>query len=217
MADKWQKLAWMMERLASIKAEINIHADWALVDVSEPPERQAYVKAHNFNMEEIEARAGGLQVCLCYFVEVSNDDGLPRFYLSPDGEPSAVIEVLDDDGATVLDLVAWPLNAPGAFATAVGNADLLGAPNMRGRYPSPLAVHRTPLDWLKADCQGCVVINPEFAGYWFRKWCNREILVEDRPAFQEILQRPRETRTPLPEFPMSRVIAPAQSMGRKAA
>lgn len=215
--DKFKKLASMMERLASVKAEINAHTDWALADVKEPPERQKYARRHNLDLELIETRAGGLQVCLCHFVEASNEDGLPRFYPCPDGEPSALIEVLDDDAVTVLDYLAWTLNDPEVFATAVGNADLLGGPNMRDRLGEPLEIHRTPLAWLKAGGRGCVVLNPEFAGYWFRKWCNREILVEDCPAFQEILQRSRKTRTPLPEFPMSRVITPGQSMGRKAA
>ena len=141
MAD-YKKLGRMIERLDAMKTELSIHSDWSLVDVTEPPERLAFMKRHNPNLQEIEARAGGLQVTLCHFVDASNEDGLPRFYLSPDGEPGVVVEALDEDGSTVLDYVAWRLYEPEDFATAVGNVDLLGAPAIR-QFSGPLHVYRT--------------------------------------------------------------------------
>jgi hypothetical protein len=210
-------------KLHAMQRELYARADWIANGVSEPPERIAYVTQHNLKLDEIGAHAGLFGVCLCIFPGVSNTSGLPSFYFCPDGVPSAVVEVLDDDGRTILDLLAWPLSEPAAFATAIGNADLVGATTMRNtvnhRFKQPLLVHRTPSGWVMAGCRGCVIVNPEYAGYWLRK-CNRQILAEDLEhgrELKQILQRKRVTRTPLPEFDMRNLLVSASPMIRLAA
>ena len=157
---------------------MNVRADWLLNGVTEPPERIEYRRHQGLKLGEIEAHAGLFAVCPCMFWQ-SNLTGLPTFHLSDDGEPSAVIEALGADGKTILDLVAWPLRVPLEFATAVGNMELLGAFNILGKINSPLMMHWTPLSWIKADCKGCVVLNPERAGHWIQKYCKTKVLAED--------------------------------------
>ena len=205
-------------KLHTMQKELYARADWVANGVSEPPERIAYVKKHTLTLDEIEAHAGLFGVCLCVFPGLSNSTGLPSFYFCPDGVPSALVEVLDEDGVTVLDLLAWPLAEPADFATAVGNADIVGAANMRSttRHPfhQPLLVHRTPLDWLKNTCRGCVIVNAEHAGHWLRK-CNRQILAEDLEhgrELKEILQKKFTTQSPLPEFDMRNLLIPTATM-----
>jgi hypothetical protein len=69
------------------------------------------------------------------------------------------VEALAADGHGVMDLVAWRLEAPDTFATAIREADMLGAWNMVRRGGRPLHVHRTPQRWLRGGCQGVVVLN----------------------------------------------------------
>jgi len=198
---------YLPPKLMLMRQELYIRADWMLAGVSEPPERIAYVKEHKLNLQEINAHAGLFAVCLC---QVAGQ----HFDFFPDGVPTAVIEVLAEDGETVIDLVAFPLNAPERFVTAVGEADMLGIANMRSteqcKFNKPLLVHRTPLNWLKANCRGCVVLNPQWGGYWLRR-NNREILAEDLAHGRELwamLRQKYTTRTPLPQFDMKRVLVP---------
>lgn len=153
------------------------------------PEASAYVKEHKLDLDEINAHTGLFAVCLCQHTGISNVTGLPTFDFFPDGVPAAVIEVLAEDAVTVIDLAAWPLHAPEFFATAVGEADMLGISNMRStrgcKFSGPLKVFRTPHNWLKAGCQGCVVLNPRYGGYWLRR-TNREILAEDLAHGREL-------------------------------
>ena len=44
-----------------------------------------------------------------------------------EAEPAAVIVALGDDADTPIDLVAWPLDAPGRFASLFGDVLMLGA------------------------------------------------------------------------------------------
>jgi hypothetical protein len=73
------------------------------------------------------------------------------------------VEVLDADGATVIDLCAWPLGRPHEFATAIGRGDVLGANQIVNPATyfggHPLAVHKTPEAWLRAGSAGCAPLN----------------------------------------------------------
>ena len=67
-----------------------------------------YMREHEIDACYVEAHAGVLGVCgLRFFAgqRFEFDDG-------PEAVPSAVVEALDRDGETVIDLVAWPLAAP---------------------------------------------------------------------------------------------------------
>ena len=50
----------------------------------------------------------------------------------------------------------------------------------------PLVIHRTPLDWLKAGCQGCVALKPA-ARHWLLK-AGGPFIVEDVEHGRELRQ-----------------------------
>lgn len=70
--------------------------------------------------------------------------------------------LLDADG----DTVAFRLQAPRAFWRAHGSALLLGrdALERAAFLGTPLWVYETPLDWLRADCDGVVIL--DWVHYW---------------------------------------------------
>ena len=130
-----------------------------------------YVRKHNLNMRNINAHSGLLAVCLCKRVGA-------HFDFDDEGVPCAIIEVYAEhlpgnEQPTIVDLVCWPLSDPSTFITAIGEADMLGISNMRNPATyfggRPITVHKTPLDWIKDDCNGCVVLNKKWGGYWLSK------------------------------------------------
>ncbi len=136
------------------------------------PESIAYVKRHGLNLGTVIAKAGFLTVALAKFY--GDNSGDASFSFDVDGVPSAVIEANIFDyrrEIVTADYVAWPLHRPEDFATAMGvndGADVLGPENMVQRHGAPLYVHTTPLEWLKADCEGCVVLKPG-GRHWLHK------------------------------------------------
>jgi hypothetical protein len=123
-----------------------------------------YIHAEHLDLDPIAAQAGVLAVCRVAFLPGR------RFDFAEEGVPSAVIEALDEDGETVLDLVAWPLHEPHTVATALGRAGGLGLCQVQNPASyfgnKPLPVWRTPLAWLKAGCCGAVVLDPRSAPGW---------------------------------------------------
>lgn len=79
-----------------------------------------------------------------------------------------VIEAMDGSGEQAIDLVAWPAENPRDVRTLCGLAPILGlwaALNPATYiFDHPLEIHRTPLDWLRADCTGAAIIIPKIAG-----------------------------------------------------
>lgn len=186
-------------RILLMRRELYAQAEWT-------PESSDCVKAHGLDLDCINAHTGLFAVCLCQIAG-------PNFDFFPDGVPAAVIEVLAEDGATVVDLVAWPLDAPDRFATACGEADILGIANMRNPATyaggKPLAIHRTPLAWLKAGCSGCVVLNAAWGGVWLSRATG--------PLLAEDLAHGRELRRVMPKgFDTRRLLVPLDSMRRAA-
>lgn len=120
-----------------------------------------YILAHGLDWRLVAAHAGMLAVIEIEFLPHR------RFDFTDQGERAAVIEALDTDGETVLDLVVWPLSDPTRVASLFGRAPLVGmyaALNPATYiFDKPLQVHRTPLDWLKAGCDGCAVVEPRIA------------------------------------------------------
>jgi hypothetical protein len=115
-----------------------------------------YIKREALNLEVITAYAGILAVIRCAL------NG-PRFMFDDGGTRCAVVEVLGEDAATSGDLVAWPIDEPERFATALGEGAMLGEAQVYNpaswAFDQTLPVHRTPLRWLKADCVGIVILD----------------------------------------------------------
>ena len=79
-----------------------------------------------------------------------------------------VIEAKGEDGEEVIDLVAWPVADPRDIRTLCGAAPLLGWWNAVSPatylFSRSLTIHKTPLEWLQADCEGAAIIVPNLAG-----------------------------------------------------
>ena len=147
-------------RIMQMRHELYCRGEWT-------PEAGRYVRRLGIDLRYVEAHAGIFAVCLCKFF--GGNTGEAIFEFSPEGVPAAVIEAFKADGASVVDLIAWPLDDPEQIATAGREADMLGIWSMLQRGGRPLRVHRTPEGWLQAKCDGCCVINPDWGGYWLDK------------------------------------------------
>jgi hypothetical protein len=118
---------------------------------------------------------------------------------------SAIIEVFDFDRETTVDLVAWPIDRPDKFATAIQHADGLGV--WRAQNPatyhggSRLRVFRSPDEWLRNGCDGAVILHSLRAPRWLGE-CPGEILAEDIDHGREI------ARMLHPFFSPRRILAP---------
>lgn len=143
--------------LEELRAEFCDLAGWS-------PAWADYVHGHALDLAMVEAHAGAIGVCRVRFLPGR------RFDFAPDGRLAAVIEAFGADDDRVLDLVAWPVERPDKFATALGRAVGLG--HARVESPAtyhggrPLRVFRTPLGWLQAGCQGAVILDPDAAPGW---------------------------------------------------
>lgn len=78
-----------------------------------------------------------------------------------------VCEAIDADGESVIDLVAWPVDRPAHVLTMFGRCGLLGlweATSAAGTvFNQPFPIHRTPLNWLKAECRGATIADKRIA------------------------------------------------------
>ena len=153
------------------------------------PELKTYLARHRLSLAAVMAHAGFLSIALVKFL--GSNSGEETFLFDADGEPAAVIEALLFDHCReqfTADLVAWPVNDPAAFVTAMGpndGADSLGPQWMVKRRGAPLVVHRTPLRWLQSGCEGCVPLKPGA-----RHWLDRA----GGPLIAEDLEHGRELR-----------------------
>jgi hypothetical protein len=74
----------------------------------------------------------------------------------------AMTFVCRDEIGDPIDMAAW--SPPRPVALWLGRAAMLGAENLFGpRMTEGLAVHASPLEWLRAACRGVVVVDPERA------------------------------------------------------
>lgn len=122
-----------------------------------------YAQGHALDIERITYFAGATSV-----LEIV-DCGNGRFDFAGNGEPieAFVIDVIDADGETHIDIAAWPVDNPGHVLTMFGRAPLMGmwaALNPASYYMGkPLIMHRTPLEWLMSGCSGAAVLVPDLA------------------------------------------------------
>jgi hypothetical protein len=97
----------------------------------------------------------------------------------------------------IVDIVAWHPRHPGRWVTRRGAGEWLGAIQPQYLDPDPVAVARSPLTWLRADCRGLVILSRELpAAYHLLAGCVRGIIAEDpRHAMdlRAILARPWPT------------------------
>lgn len=177
------------------------------------PELRDLIKLHKLNIGTCIACAGWLNVALVKFLHA--EDGDNSFHFDPDGVPAVIMEAIlfnSDREPFAADLVAWPLHEPHNFATAMGlndGADVLGAQNAVARQGQPLKIHRTPLDWLRAGGEGCVLLKPG-ARHWLRK--------AGGPFLCEDVAHGIEVRDFLDNDPRYRILIPSDTLkSRRAA
>ncbi len=151
-----------------------LHMQQRLYEMAYPtPEFYAYTRDFDLDHALIQAHAGIFAVVLAFFE--TEDRGHLVFHFDPAGVPTAVIEAVlfnQSRKPYEADLVAWPLHEPECFATALQHdegADVLGAFHMPQRGGVPLWVHRTPLQWLQAGCEGCVPLKARIGACWLDK------------------------------------------------
>lgn len=178
------------------------HADWT-------PSIAAHFKAHGIDDKLVLAHAGTAALLPCVF------DGNGYFDLDPEGETCLVFEVLDEDAATTVDLCASSIADPRRFGSAVGGIPVLGMTNVTNpaswAFGKVLPVFRRPLSWLRAGCQGVVILHHSGAADCLaRKLGN--LLAEDEA-------HARDLRSMLctPPVDPSSILYPRSAMRRTAA
>lgn len=117
----------------------------------------AYANAQRIDLELAMAHAGALSLHSCTF------DGGGYFDFDPNGELCLVLEVLDEDAATTIDLCALSVSDPTRFGTINGSAPVLGMTNVTNpaswAFGNLLPIHRNPLEWLRSGCCGVVILD----------------------------------------------------------
>ena len=143
----------------------------------------AYCRENTIDWVATEPMCGGV------FLAPVRFDG-PWFDIVEDGEEAVVVEALAEDSTTVMDLVAWPINDPTRFATAIGAASVLGenvAANPSTYFAgAPLRLFRTPLAWLQSGCDGAVILDPTRGARWLLDLPSSRIAAEDDGHAAEI-------------------------------
>lgn len=187
--------------MSSILEDFYRFADWS-------PAAAAYTSSHGLDMEVVNAHAGLLAVLPCSF------DGRGFFNIDlAAGEQAIVIECLAEDLETTIDLVAWPTMQPEKFATAWGS-DALGIDQIDNpatwALRGLLRVHRTPLAWLRANCEGCVPLSYRNAPAWLGKALGT-IAAEDEAHARLIYQALN------PRFNLARIRYPRSEAERRPA
>lgn len=93
----------------------------------------------------------------------------------------------------IVDIVAWHPAFPGKFALRVGAATALGLIEPQYLEPDPVRIHRGPLGWLRAGCQGLAPLSSTPADVYRLLTQCRAIVAEDREhaqALRTMLERP---------------------------
>jgi hypothetical protein len=104
----------------------------------------------------------------------------------------------------LVDLLAWHPRHPRRWALRVGAAPWLGCCEPQYMEPEPVRIWRSPLAWLRADCDGLVMLSTDPADAYRLLSSLREIVAEDAEHAAELR---RLVRRP---WPLPRIVA-AQS------
>ncbi|MFG1331141.1 hypothetical protein V5F41_07785 [Xanthobacter autotrophicus] len=170
-----------------------------------------FIAHEAFDLRLVEAFAGSLTLARCAFSPPPR-----RFHIDPAGELAGVVEALEIEHGErwQVDHVAWPLDRPSEFATAIGHADMLGADQVDNPASffggRPLPILRTPLAWLRAGCRGVVVLDERRAGARLAAALGN-LLAEDLDHARELHRMMGRA------FPTNRIRVPASSIHRGAA
>jgi hypothetical protein len=127
--------------------EVNLHALKSLRD-------------QGANVDAVQDRCGPICRRLARF-----EGG--TFELDEDlGQSAFILAVHATDAERVIDLLGWPIFEPDLFATYFGFAGVLGgdmALNPASFYIEPCPIWQNPLDWLRSDLKGCVILDTGLA------------------------------------------------------
>ena len=121
----------------------------------------------------------------------------------------------NDNEPFTADIICWPIapQQPTAVATlmpAGEGADILHPAAFVGRRGRPMHLYKTPLDWLRAGCEGGALLNETGGGHWLRK-ARGPFLVPD-------IQFGRSVRTLLgPQAAAEKIFVDARSIQEQVA
>lgn len=124
------------------------------------------------------------------------DTGLCRYCPLTTGEAALIFGILDEPFSDwgdlqPIDLVAWSPRSS-AIGTRLGVAFALGEEHVGvdglGTTGLPIPVHRTPLNWLRANRRGLVIVDWEKAAYELRGLL---LVAEDEGHRRELSRRLR--------------------------
>jgi hypothetical protein len=89
----------------------------------------------------------------------------------------------------IVDLLAWDARVPQRWAFRVGAATWLGCIPPQHCDPDPVRIWRSPLNWLRAGCNGLVIVARERAeAYRLLAGCSGGIIAEDGEHAAELRQ-----------------------------
>jgi hypothetical protein len=115
-------------------------------------------------------------------------------------DAGAMIFIVRNHIGDAIDLAAW--GPPRPLALWIARGSMLGSENLFGfRMREALEVHPTPLEWLRAACQGVVIIEPQKSADVLRR---AEPLQASSVAHGRALRRILEVRPP-------RIVVPASA------
>lgn len=130
-----------------------------------------------------------------------------RFEPVEGGRLAAWCDVLAEDAETVIDVVAWPIDQPAHWWTLAGTAPALGLAHAANpatyALGFPLRLHRTPLAWLQAECDGAVILNRLAGGRWLRELEAPRVAAADADHAAEIDAALKAA------YPLPRILLPA--------
>lgn len=100
--------------------------------------------------------------CAPGLFEIDPDSSIGAFILPVRVDYPETPETLDRETAltagAIVDLVAFTPGLAVRWALRTGGAEWLGVCDPQYFEPAPVPLYRTPLDWLRADCQGLVCL-----------------------------------------------------------
>lgn len=81
-------------------------------------------------------------------------------YFLPGSGPTHIVQPVSE-GGNLVDMVAWRSTQPYRWGLLSGTGWALGADNLAnfGTWANYVVLHDSPLDWLRADCEGGCVID----------------------------------------------------------